>query len=214
LTSGFSTPWPAAALIQEARGNRADSQRLLEEVDDVEERSRSRGRVLTVLTPLILRTMLLRSETQAARARFEAAIEDDPKPENLPLLQLAQAELLLAEERWDELEGLAATMRRTRESSGARYLDAAAQRAAGHVAAARGDAAEGMRLLEAAAAGYDAAGMAVDAAVARLDAAEAALAAGRREDATLLAAAVGTLRRAGFRREIERGESLVVPAGG
>ena len=212
LTSGFSTPWPAAALIHEARGDRADSQRLLEELYDVEERSRSRRRILTVVLPLTMRTMLLRGETQAARARFEAAIEDDPRPENLPLLQLAQAELLLAEERWDELEGLAATMRRTGESSGARYLAAAAERAAGRVAAARGDAAEGMRLLEAAAAGYDGAGMAVDAAVARLDAAEAALAAGRREDATRLAAAMGTLRRAGFRREIERGESLLAPA--
>jgi hypothetical protein len=72
-----------------------------------------------------------------------------------------------------------------------------------------------MRLLEAAAAAYDAIGMRVDAAVARLDAAEAALAGGRPEDAKRLAAAAAEpLRRAGFRREIDRAESLVVRAGG
>jgi tetratricopeptide (TPR) repeat protein len=212
LTSGFANPWPAAALVHEARGDRAESERLLGEVYVVEETSRKS--VSTGLSPLILCTLLLRGETQAARARFDAVLENDPRPENLPLLQLAQAELLLAQGRWDELDELATTMRRTRESSGARYLDAAANRVAGRVTASRGEAAEGMRLLEAAAAAYDAIGMTVDAAVARLDAAEAALAAGRREDAKRLAAAAEPLRRAGFRREIDRAESLVVRAGG
>ena len=203
LTSGFSNPWPAAAFINEARGDRAASQRLLREVYEVEERSRKR--VSRALSPLILRTLLLRGETQAARARLEVTIEDDATPENLPLLKLAEAELLLAEERWDALDGLAAAMRRLRQSSGARYLDPAAERVAGRAAAARGEAAEGLRRLQAAAAAYDRVGMAVDAAVARLDAAEAARAAGRDDDATRLAdAAAGPLRRAGFRREVER----------
>ncbi len=215
LTSGFAAPWPAVALIHEARGDRASSDRVLEEVYEVEERSRKRRRVPTALSPLIVRTLLLRGEAQAARVRVEAVLDNDPAPENLPLLQLAQAELLLAEERWNELGGLAAAMRRTHESSGARYLAAAAERVAGRVAAARGDAAEAMRLLGAAAAAYDAVGMAVDAAVARLDAAEAALAAGQREDVKRSAAAAARpLRRAGFNREIERGASLLVRAGG
>jgi hypothetical protein len=208
--SGFSIPWPAAALIHEARGDRTASQRLLEAVYDLEERTRTRRRVSTSLSPLILRTLLLRGETQAARARFEAVTENDPQPENLPLLQLAQAELLLVERRWDDLDELAAAMRRTREWSGARFLDAAAQRVAGRVAAASANAAEGTRLLEAAAASYDVAGMAVDAAVARVEAAEAALAGSRRDDAMRLAAAAAVqFRRAGFCREIDRAESLV-----
>src|SRR5581483_10489558 len=135
LTSGFAAPWPAVALIHEARGDRASSDRVLEEVYEVEERSRKRRRVPTALSPLIVRTLLLRGEAQAARVRVEAVLDNDPAPENLPLL-------LLAQERWNELGGLAAAMRRTHESSGARYLAAAAERVAGRVAAARGDAAE------------------------------------------------------------------------
>src|SRR5262249_5591487 len=92
LTSGFSTPWPAVALIHEARADRADSERVLDEVYEVEERSRRR--VSTVLSPLIVRTLLLRGETRAARVRLEAVLADDRVPQNLPLLQLAQAELL------------------------------------------------------------------------------------------------------------------------
>jgi hypothetical protein len=156
-----------------------------------------------------MRTLLLRGEVDAARARLEAVLENDPTPENLPLLQLAHAELLLAEERWDELEGLAATMRRTGESSGARYLAAAADRAAGRVATAGGDPDEGMRLLAGAAAGFDAAEMAVDAAVTRLDMAETAYAAGDREAAErLVTTAAEPLRRSGFRREVERAARL------
>lgn len=201
------------ALIHEARADRADSERVLDEVYEVEERSRRR--VSTVLSPLIVRTLLLRGETRAARVRLEAVLADDRVPQNLPLLQLAQAELLLAEERWDKLDELAAAMRRTRESSAAQYLGAAADRVAGRVTAARGETAEGMRLLETAAAGYDAVGMAVDAAIARLDAAEAARAAGRDDDARGLAdAAAAPLRRAGFRREADRAESLLVHAHG
>jgi hypothetical protein len=67
-----------------------------------------------------------------------------------------------------------------------------------------------MRLLEAAAAGYDAVGMAVDAAVARLDAAEAARASGREAEAIRLAeAAAEPLRTAGFGREIARAGALL-----
>jgi len=209
LTTGFSTPWPAAALIHEARGERSESQRLLEQVYGVEARGRARRRVSAGLSPLIMRTLLLRGEVDAARARLEAVLENDPTPENLPLLQLAHAELLLAEERWDELEGLAATMRRTGESSGARYLAAAADRAAGRVATAGGDPDEGMRLLAGAAAGFDAAEMAVDAAVTRLDMAETAYAAGDREAAErLVTTAAEPLRRSGFRREVERAARL------
>jgi hypothetical protein len=106
-------------------------------------------------------------------------------------------------------------MRRVGESSGARYLAPAADGAQGRIVAARGEPAEAMRLLEAAAAGYDAVAMAVDAAQARLDAADAACAAGRRADVTRLAeAAAGPLRTAGFRREIARAEALLGRAGG
>jgi hypothetical protein len=138
-------------------------------------------------------------------------LEYNPRPENLPLLHLAHVELLLVEQHWDELDALATTMRLTRKSSGASYLDAVADRAAGRVAAARGATAEGIRLLEAAAEAYDDAGMAVDGAVARLDAAEAALTAGRNEATAsrLATAAVEAVRHARFRREIDRAESLL-----
>jgi ATP/maltotriose-dependent transcriptional regulator MalT len=208
LVSGFSAPWPAAALIHEARGDRDASERLLEQVYGIEERSRKR--VSSMLSPLVVRTLLLRGDMRAARARLDAVLEDDPMPENLPLLQLAEAELLLAEERWDELDAFAAVLRRTGESSGARYLGATADRVAGRAAVARGEPAEAMPLLEAAAAGYDAVGMAVHAAVARLDAAEVAAATGRGDDARRLAdAAAGPLRRVGFRAEIDRAERLL-----
>jgi predicted RNA-binding protein YlqC (UPF0109 family) len=142
-------------------------------------------------------------------------LENEGVPEHLPLLQLAHAELLLAEERWDELGDLAAGMRRVGESSGARYLAAAADRAQGRVVGSRGEAAQAIRLLEGAAAGYDALGMAVDAAVARLDAGEAAVAAGREGEARRLAdAAAEPLRSAGFRREIARADALLDGTGG
>jgi class 3 adenylate cyclase/tetratricopeptide (TPR) repeat protein len=210
LTTGFATVWPAAALIHEARGDRAESQRLIEDVYDVEKSSRRRKHVSAVLSPLIVRTLLLRDELEAARARFDATLENNPTPENLPLLQLAEAELLLAERRWDELDALPATIRRTGDSAGTQYLEATADRIAGRVAAARGDAAGALRLLQAAAAGYQAAGMSVDAAIVRLDAADATLASGREHEARQLAqAAAPPLRTAGFRREIERADALL-----
>ena len=208
LTSGFSSPWPAVALILEARGDRAGSEGVLDEMYGIERGTRKR--ISTNLSPLLVRTLLLRGETQAARARYEAVFELEHLPDNLPLLQLAEAELLLTEGRWGELGDLAASMRRTSESSGARYLAPAVDRIQGRVMAARGEPGEGMGLLQAAATGYGAVGMTVDAAVARLDAAEAARAAGREGDARRHAdTAVGPLRRAGFRRETARAESLL-----
>jgi class 3 adenylate cyclase/tetratricopeptide (TPR) repeat protein len=210
LTTGFAVAWPAAALVHEARGDRAESQRLLDDVYDVEKSSRRRKHVSGVLSPLIVRTLLLRDEPQAARARFDATLENNPTPENLPLLQLAEAELLLAERRWDALDSLPATIRRTGDSAGTQYLDATADRIAGRVAATRGDTAAAVRLLQAAAAGYDEADMAIDAAITRLDAAEAALTAGREDEARHIAqAAAPPLRTAGFRREIKRGDALL-----
>ena len=208
LTSGFSIPWPAAAMIHEARGDRAESDRVLDEVYGVERGARKR--VSSNLSPLLVWTLLLRGETGAARARYDAVFEAEPMPETLPLLQLAAAELLPAERRWDELVDLAADMRRMGETTAARYLAPAADRAEGRATAAGGDAASGMELLGAAAAGYDAIGMAVDAALARLDAAETVRATGRESDGRQLAeAALGPLRRAGFLREIARAESLL-----
>jgi class 3 adenylate cyclase len=210
LTPGFSMPWPSLALILEARGDREGSERVLSEVYGVE-----RKQVSATLSPLIARTLLLRGDVEGARARLDTVLEGGDVPNNLPLLQLAGAELLTAEARWDELGDLAAAMRRVGESSGARYLAPAADGAQGRIVAARGEPAEAMRLLEAAAAGYDAVAMAVDAAQARLDAADAACAAGRRADVTRLAeAAAGPLRTAGFRREIARAEALLGRAGG
>jgi len=208
LTSGFSLPWPAAVFVHEARGDRAESERLLAEIHDVERRSRRR--VSSILSPLIVRTLILRGEMEEARDRLEEVLATDPESENLPLLQLAEAELLQREERWDELEALSERMRFARERTGAAYLGPAADRAAGLAAAAHGAPADGLRLLLAAAAGYDAAGMVVDAALVRLDAAEAALAAGAASDAKRLAeAAASPLRTAGYRRESDRTTSLL-----
>jgi hypothetical protein len=199
-------PWPAAGLILEARGDREASERILGQVYEIE---RTR-RTSTALSPLIVGTLLLRDETRAARARLDEVLGRDGVPDNLPLLQLAEAELLAAEGRWEELGELAAAMRRVGQSSGARYLAPAADRAQGRVAAARGEPAEAMRLLEGAAAGYDEVCMAVDAAVARLDAAEVARAGGLHADARRLAeAAAGPVRVAGFRREVARADALL-----
>jgi tetratricopeptide (TPR) repeat protein len=207
LTSGFATPWPAVALIHEARGDRADSQRLLEEVYNIEQRRRKRAS--TALSPLIVQTLLLHDELQAARARFDAAVESDSEPDNPPLLQLAQVELLTAEGKWEELDSLATAMRRLATSTGARYLAPAADRASGRAAAAAGAPEEAFHFFDAAVTGFDAVEMRVEAALARLDAAEAALVLGRGSVAkTLTAAAVEPLRPAGFLRGLARADAL------
>ena len=202
LTTGFAAPWPAAAFISEARGDRAAADRLLEDIVGVE--ARRGGKVSDNLTPLTISTLLLRDDVAAARDRLDRLYRIDARCNNLPLVKLAEADLLIREQRWAEAASVSEEMRELHEKSGALYLPPAADRLAGHAALGRGAVAEGVRLLEAAASGYDAVAMVVDAAVARLDAVEA----GAEDAGALVEAALPPLERAGYVRELARCRSL------
>ena len=179
LTSGFSMAWPAVAFALEARGDRAGSERVLAEVYEVES---SRGILASpTLSAPVVQTLVLRGEVAAARARVEQAYAR----EILPLLKVAEADVVLAEGDRDGAARLAGELRELAARSGARYLEPTALRLDGRHA----ESAEA----------YDAIGMAVYAAVTRLDAVEHGGA-----DTSFLAAARGPLERAGFRRELER----------
>jgi len=185
LTSGFSMPWPAVAFVREARGDRTGSDEILAEIYDVE---RARGvRASATLSALVVPTLLLRGEVEEARTRLELSFggerPDNERPDNLPLLKLAEADVILAEGRGDTAE-LARELRELATETGAHYLGPTALRLEG-------------RLIDAAEA-YDAIGMTMYAAVARLDAVE------RGADPSQLEAALAPLERAGFRRELER----------
>src|SRR5581483_6064501 len=182
LTSGFSGPWPAVAFALEARGDRAGSDAILAELYDVE-RGR-RVRASPIASALVVPTLVLRGEVAAARTRLDDAYALK-QADNLPLLKLAEADVVLAEGREDARADLARELRELVAKSGARYLEPTALRLEG-------------RFNDAAAA-YDAVGMAVHAAVARLDAVEQSGA-----DRSLLEEARAPLERAGFRLELER----------
>ena len=186
LTTGFSMPWPAVGFALEARGDRAGSEKILAEIYDVE---RARGaRVSPTLSALVVPTLVLRNEVGRARQRLDDAYAGE-RPDNLPLLKLAEADVFFAEGRRDNAANLARELRELAAESGARYLEPTALRLEGRFV----DAAEA----------YDAVGMALYAAVARLDAVEHGDA-----DRSHLEAARGPLERAGFRREIERLDRL------
>ncbi|HEY0417499.1 MAG TPA: AAA family ATPase [Gaiellaceae bacterium] len=199
LTSGFASPWPGFAFIHEARGSSDRADELLREVASIERVSGGRA-------PNNLRLLLLRGEVAEARDLLDRAFAADRGRDNLPFLRHAEAELLLAEERWDELPPFAASVRELGRSSGALYLAPTADRLDGRVAIAAGAHDDGVRLLLAAAAGYDALSMRVDAAVARLDAAETLAG----EEARALAeAARAALEPTRFRRELDRAARIL-----
>ncbi|MGN6797376.1 MAG: ATP-binding protein, partial [Gaiellaceae bacterium] len=203
LTTAFAAGWPAAAVVSEARGNRAFADRLLAEIVDIEVRRRE-GRVSDVLSPLAISTLLLRDDVAAARERLDRVYDTNSRIDNLPLLKLSEAELLVRERRWDTALSVSAEMRELHELSGALYLPPAADALAGRAAIGNGAVEDGVRLLENAAVAYDAAGMVIDAAVARLDVAEA----GATDAAALVAAALPPLERAGYVRELARARRL------
>ncbi len=209
--SGYSQPWPAAAFIHEARGDRAASERLLDQVYGIE---RDRGVLAAHLSPLLVRTLILRGEADLARARMEELLRDRERAE-LPLLLAAEAELMLHEERWEELARLAGTLRQTGAASGARYLAPAAARCSGRAALASGGPAEALPLLEEAAGGFATLGMSVDSAVARLDVADALVELRRNEEAVALAsAALDVLARVGYRQPAARATAIAGRARG
>ena len=206
-TSGFSGPWPAAAFVHEARGDRKASDRLLEQAYEIENR---RGTLAPHLSPLIVRTLVLRGELTTARARMDTVLEPLNEQANLPLLLSAEADLLVHEKRWRDLPAFAESLRSTGASTGARYLAPIADRLTGCAALAGNDLDEALRLLESSASGFEALGMSVDAAIARLDAADALVALGRWGDGRRSATrARRPLERAGYRRALARAEALL-----
>ena len=144
--SGLARPWPAAAFVHEARGNRSASDRLLDQTYSIE---RDRGSLSAHLTPEISRTLILRGDLAAARVRLDEILERELE-RHRPFVLAANGELLLREERWSELADFADSLRRTGESSGARMLTPTADRLAGLAALAAGEPADASQLLESA----------------------------------------------------------------
>ncbi len=112
LTSGFAQCWPTAAFV--ARSTRRSRGR------GPAPRRRAHGRVPAArpsggLTPLIVSTLLLRGEVAAARERLDRvyAVEN----ENLAYLKVAEAEILVREERWTDADALVDELRRLHEVS-------------------------------------------------------------------------------------------------
>ena len=209
LTTGFLAPWPAAAFALEARGERAASEHMLAPAYAAERR---RGRFSPELSPLIVRTLVLRGEAGPARERV-AAFSGAEGRENAPLMLVAEADLAVSEERWNDLPQLAEALRATRATSGAHSLAPIADRLEGLAALAAGDPEAAVASLAAAVGGFDELAMAVDAALARLDEADALLASHRVEEALRLAAdARGPLERAGFQAPLAQAVSLLESA--
>jgi class 3 adenylate cyclase/tetratricopeptide (TPR) repeat protein len=208
--SGYASPWPAAAFVHEARGDRSASDRLLDQVYAIE---RERGLLSSHLSPLVARTLILRGDLAAARRRLDELLERERG--ELPFLLAAKAELLLQEERWSELQDFAESLRLSVGHSGARMLAPIADRLSGRAALAANEPSDALRLLDAAASGFATLEMAVDAAVARLDVAEALFELGRRADARRSATdACEALERVGYLQALARATaSLSRPAG-
>jgi hypothetical protein len=197
--------------VHEARGDRARADRLLDQVYAIE---REREVLSPSLSPLVARTLILRSDLTVARARLETVLEIEQEQGARPLVLAAMAELLIAEERWGEAPQFAELLRQTEARSGVRMLAPTADRLAGRAALAEKRSSEALALLEAGADGFAALEMAVDAAVVRLDVAEALLALGRRDEARAAAAAAGeVLERVGYVREVSRASALLGSAG-
>ena len=106
------------------------------------------GRVSDNLTPLTVSTLLLRDDVAAARERLDRLYLTEARCNNLPLVKLAEADLLIREERWAEAVRVSDEMRELHEQSGALYLPPAADRLAGRASIGRGAVAEGLRLLD------------------------------------------------------------------
>ena len=93
LTTGFSMPWPAVAFALEARGDRAGSEKILAEVYDVER----------AVGPSVANALCPRRPDAGAARRGRACAHSastsygNERPDNLPLLKLAEADVTLAE---------------------------------------------------------------------------------------------------------------------
>jgi len=205
--SGFAAPWPAAAFVHEARGDRSASDRLLDQVYAIE---RARGQVSSNLSPLVVRTLILRGDLAEARRRIDEILDWEQEPRELPLLLGAKAELLLHEERWAEAPDFVQSLRASEARSGARTLAPIADRLAGRAALAANGPSEALPLLEAAATGFATLEMSVDAAVARLDVAEALFELGRDAEARRSATdASEALERVGYLQALARATELL-----
>jgi len=203
-TSGFASPWPAAAFVHEARGHRSASDRLLDQVYAIE---RARGRLSARLSVLIALTLILRCDFAAARRRLDEVLAREEGPDR-PFLLAADAELLLQEERWSELPGAVEALRLGEAQSGARMLTPIADRLAGRAALAANKPSDALPLLEAAARGFAELEMAVDSAVAGVDLAGALLELGHVAEARRSAgAAREVLESVGYLQELVRATS-------
>jgi class 3 adenylate cyclase len=189
---GFAGPWPAAALVHDVRGDRTAAERLLAEIAAIE---RDRGEISAHLSPPLVELLVVRGEIQAARERLNQVLAQEARKDNLPLICLAEAELVLAEGDLARTTELVARVRELGTLTGAAYLTPLEARLEGRAAEA--------------ADGYEALGMAVYASLARLDAAEAAVETGH-PDAVResLALALPALERAGHRPALARAAAL------
>jgi hypothetical protein len=208
--SGFSHPWPAAAYIHEARGEHAASDRLLDQVYRIE---RDREALSPHLSPIIVRLLVLRGDLGAARERMDLILAGTRERAEKPFLLAAEAELMVHEQRWSELRAYAESLRRVGALSGARYLAPIASGLEGRSVLEAGDAPGAVPLLEAAADGLAALGMAVDAALAQLDLVAALGELGlEREARAHTSSALAVFDRVGFLQASARAQGLLLEA--
>jgi len=201
-TSGFASPIPAAALVHEVRGDRAAADALLAQTAAIENR---RGVLSPNLSPLIVPILLLRGEVAEARVRVGRTGVSEAEAGVVPRMLVAEGEVLVAEQRWDDLPAFASRLRQSAAATGARSVPPAADRLDGLAAFHRGEIDLAIDHQRAAADGYDALDMPVHAAVIRLDLADALVAAGRLDEArAALAEAEPPLARVGHKPALER----------
>jgi hypothetical protein len=195
-----SPPFALAALIQHARGNEVESDRLLEMLLPLE---RTGTGMFTRLLPVTARLLVERGDLSEARARL------DPYPPGWRVhagqMIEARCELVAAEGAWDEAPPVVAETRNYADAGGLKALVPFADRLEGLAALEDGRRHEGLALLQLASAGFAELGAVWEQARTDLRLAEA----DPGEASEAAAAAMATFERLGCRRDAARARALL-----
>lgn len=208
-----SPAFAAAALMQELRGEHAESDFILEMLrreheatapDDRDTLPLSRW--AEFLAPILAR----RGRIEQARELLEATVWR--RPGRLGLLLEAGIDVAVEAGDWDEAARLVEESHRLAALRRIESLEAAAQAGAGRVALAGGDRDQAVALLERAVTSFAGLSAEWDRARTELALAEAMVADGRRRDAeAVIVHALNTLERLGAVREAEAARDLAAP---
>jgi class 3 adenylate cyclase/tetratricopeptide (TPR) repeat protein len=202
--SGLARPWPVAAFVHEARGERSVADRLLESVSAIEDDRE--GELLPHLAIPVALVLVLRGAYTEARARLEAPAANR---NDAGMGLQARAELAIAAGAWEEASELGRALRDEAVSADVSGLSPCADRLEGEAALAAGDLDRAHALLGRAADDLAALGAAVDAASAAVSLAAVLGALGETPAARRrLEPALAELDRLGYLRELERARTV------